>query len=212
VVVVVVVQAGLGLPATFSRHGMRGGLYLGDNMELWDGYLYYYIWVYFCAIFWAWWWWRKMGCFGEYLVVVGGGWWVVWGRVHMRFAASDGDLEFFFSSLFLRVLVVVRCMICMLFGFECGLGCWSWVLWTCRYDMGRGGGGGIYHGMINYLVFQSSSSWAVGSPHSFVSLDQLFLLGGSPWRYLQSIMSPPTMHNCTTVTRHFSVQLLLSLP
>jgi len=26
-------------------------------------------------------------------------------------------------------------MICMLFGFECGLGCWSWVLCT---DMGRG--------------------------------------------------------------------------
>jgi len=41
--------------------------------------------------------------------VVVGGWWVVGGlgQVHMRFAASDGDLEFFLSSLFLRVLVVV---------------------------------------------------------------------------------------------------------
>lgn len=33
------------------------------------------------------------------------------------------------------LVVVVRCMICVLFGFECGLGCWSWVLCT---DMGRG--------------------------------------------------------------------------
>jgi len=29
---------------------------------------------------------------GLFWGIFGGGWWVVWGGVHMRFAASDGDL------------------------------------------------------------------------------------------------------------------------
>jgi len=80
VVVVVVVQAGLGLPATFSRHGMRGGLYLGDNMELWDGMIFVllHLGLFLCyllgvvvvveenGLFW--------GIFGGGGWMVGGGW------------------------------------------------------------------------------------------------------------------------------------------
>ena len=47
----------------------------------------------------------------------------------MRFAASDGDLEFFSLPFSWRFGGGGE-MYVWLFGFECGLGCWSWVLFV----------------------------------------------------------------------------------